>query len=71
MRRFSKVLAWIVAVVVAVPVLLAARKDQVSPYGRARQIMNLHTMEDSHTLISPPTTTWKFTFRVWMSEPSR
>jgi hypothetical protein len=54
-----------------VPVLLAARKDQVSPYGRARQIMNLHTMEDSHTLISPPTTTWKFTFRVWMSEPSR
>jgi hypothetical protein len=54
-----------------VPVLLGARKDQVSLYGQARQIMNLHTMEDSHTLISPPTTTWKFTFRVWMSEPSR
>jgi hypothetical protein len=54
-----------------VPVLLAARKDQVSPYGQARQIMNLHTMEDSHTLVSPPTTTWKLTFRVWMSEPSR
>ena len=54
-----------------VPVLLAARKTQVSPYGQARQIMNLHSMEDSHTLTSPPTTTWKFTFRVWMSEPSR
>jgi hypothetical protein len=54
-----------------VPVLLGARKDQVSPYGRPRQIMNLHTMEDSHTLVSPPTTTWKLTFRVWMSEPSR
>jgi hypothetical protein len=54
-----------------VPVLLAARKVQVSSYGPARQIMNLHTMEDSHTLTSPPTTTWKLTFRVWMSEPTR
>nr|MDQ2876689.1 hypothetical protein [Actinomycetota bacterium] len=54
-----------------VPVLLAATKAQVSSYGPARQIMNLHTMEDAHTLTSPPTTTWKLTFRVWMSEPSR
>jgi hypothetical protein len=54
-----------------VPVLLAARKAQVSSYGPAREIMNLHSMEDSHTLTSPPTTTWKLTFRVWMSEPSR
>ena len=54
-----------------VPVLLAGKKAQVSPYGPARQIMNLHSMEDSHTLTSPPTTTWKLTFRVWMSEPTR
>jgi hypothetical protein len=54
-----------------VPVLLAARKAQVSAYGPANEIMNLHTMEDSHTLTSPPTTTWKLAFRVWMSEPSR
>jgi hypothetical protein len=53
-----------------VPVLLAGKKDQVSPYGPTRQIMNLHSMEDSHTLTSPPTTTWKLTFRVWMSEPT-
>jgi hypothetical protein len=54
-----------------VPVLLAGKKAQVSAYGPARQIMNLHSMEDSHTLTSPPTTTWKLTFRVWMSEPTR
>ena len=53
-----------------VPVLLAAMKKQVSLYGPASEIMNLHSMEDSHTLTSPPTTTWKLTFRVWMSEPS-
>jgi hypothetical protein len=53
-----------------VPVLLAARRAQVSSYGQARRIMNLHTMEDSHTLTSPPTTTWKLTFHVWMTEPS-
>jgi hypothetical protein len=53
-----------------IPVLLAGKKAQVNPYGSAREIMNLHSMEDSHTLASPPTTTWKLTFRVWMSEPS-
>jgi hypothetical protein len=53
------------------PVLLAARWSQVHPFGPTREIMVLHTMEDSHTLISPPTTTWHYTFHVWMSEPSR
>ncbi|MGH3275498.1 MAG: hypothetical protein ACRDNZ_14400, partial [Streptosporangiaceae bacterium] len=53
-----------------VPVLLAATEAQLSLYGQARQIMNLHTMEDSHTLTSPPTTTWKLTFNVWMTEPT-
>jgi hypothetical protein len=53
------------------PVLLASSWRLVHPYGPTREVMVLHTMEDSHTLISPPTTTWKLTVHVWMSEPSR
>jgi hypothetical protein len=52
-----------------VPVLLGGTWRLVHPYGPTREIMVLHTMEDSHTLISPPTTTWKLTVHVWMSEP--
>ncbi|MGD0925814.1 MAG: hypothetical protein ABR926_11535 [Streptosporangiaceae bacterium] len=54
------------------PVLLGIRRRAVKRYGATpRLIMALRTTQDSHTLINPPTTTWKLTVNVWMSEPSR
>ena len=52
------------------PVLLAAKRAQLSPFGGPlRQVMNLHSASDSHTLTEPPTGTVPFTITVWMWEP--
>ncbi len=54
------------------PVLLAARRRELRPYGAApRRVMALHTTQDGHTLITPPRATWKLIVTIWMSEPSR
>jgi hypothetical protein len=54
------------------PVLLAAARSQLTPYGGpTRQVMALRSRQDEHTLTTPPRATWKLTFSVWMSEPSR
>jgi hypothetical protein len=53
------------------PVLLAAGKSQLAPYGGPmRQVMALHDAQDGHTLTTPPLHTWPLTVNVWMSEPS-
>jgi hypothetical protein len=53
------------------PVLLAAGRSQLAPYGGAmRQIMALHDAQDGHTLTTPPLHTWPLTVNIWMSEPS-
>jgi hypothetical protein len=53
------------------PVLLAARKSQLAPYGgRISQVMKLRTTQDAHTLTTAPVSTWPLALNVWMSEPS-
>ena len=54
------------------PVLLAARRRELRPYGAAaRHAMALRSTQDGHTLITPPRATWKLIVNVWMSEPPR
>ena len=54
------------------PVLIAARRRELRPYGAAaRHVMDLHSTQDGHTLVTPPRATWKLIVNVWMSEPPR
>ncbi len=53
------------------PVLLAATRKELSRFGGpSRQIMDLRTRADAHTLITPPRTTTRLSITVWMSEPA-
>ncbi|WP_204358664.1 hypothetical protein [Streptosporangium sp. 'caverna'] len=49
-----------------VPVLLAAKADQLSAYGRPVQIMALSTRQDERSLVDPPNGTWSLGVNVWM-----
>jgi hypothetical protein len=52
------------------PVLLAGTRVALASYGGpTRQIMKLRSTQDAHTLTTPPKTTDKLKFNVWMSEP--
>ena len=54
------------------PVLLAAGRSQVAPYGGAvKEILALRTRKDSHTRTFPPMRTRVLTVTVWMTQPSR
>jgi hypothetical protein len=51
------------------PVVLGAGAPDVAPYGRPRQVVNLVTRQDEHSLVTPPDGTWSMTIRVWMARP--
>ncbi|MEU6713148.1 glycosyltransferase family 39 protein [Nonomuraea sp. NPDC046802] len=50
-----------------VPVVLAAEAGQVSPYGRASQVMGLVTRQDERSLVEAPNGTWSLRINVWMA----
>ncbi|MEO3790453.1 glycosyltransferase family 39 protein [Nonomuraea sp. B10E15] len=50
-----------------VPVVLAADEGQVSPYGRATQVMGLVARQDERSLIEAPNGTWTLRMNVWMA----
>jgi hypothetical protein len=53
------------------PVLLAATRSQLDRYGGPiRQIMDLRTTWDAHTLTTAPLYLWPVSLTVWMSEPT-
>jgi hypothetical protein len=55
------------------PVLVAADSSELSPYGAiagtARQAMALATRQDEHTLVNPPSITWRLFVNVWIYQP--
>ncbi|MBO3745092.1 hypothetical protein J5X84_03360 [Streptosporangiaceae bacterium NEAU-GS5] len=52
------------------PILLAAERAQVAPYGPAAQVLRLRTRQDERSLTSPPDGTWSLSTDVWMAEPA-
>ncbi|MEV4008213.1 hypothetical protein [Actinomadura sp. NPDC049753] len=52
------------------PVIMAARPEQVAPYGAARRVLHLVTRQDGRTLTGPPGGTWGLTMEVWAAEPA-
>ncbi|MDX6744631.1 hypothetical protein [Actinocorallia sp. A-T 12471] len=52
-------------------VVLGANAPDVSPYGEARQVVDLRTRQDGHALESRPRSTWSLTITVWMAEIAR
>jgi hypothetical protein len=50
------------------PVLLAENKDELP--GTPRQVVDLLTTQEAHSLTAPPTRTWLIHYTVWMSTPS-
>ncbi|MFC4586509.1 hypothetical protein ACFO8L_10520 [Sphaerisporangium corydalis] len=52
-----------------VPVLLAARRDQLTPYGAPTQVVALRTRQDERSLVDPPDGTWSLGIDVWMTVP--
>ncbi|SNS46745.1 hypothetical protein [Actinomadura mexicana] len=53
------------------PVVMAARPEQVAPYGTPRHVLHLVTRQDGRTLTGPPGGTWGLTMDVWTAEPAR
>ncbi|RCG27903.1 hypothetical protein DQ384_25635 [Sphaerisporangium album] len=51
------------------PVLLAADRRQLAPYGTAEQVVSLRTRQDERSLVSPPDGTWSLNATVWMTTP--
>ena len=52
------------------PVLLASSRSNLERYGGPiREVMDLRTTWDAHTLTTPPLYPWPLTVTVWMSEP--
>jgi hypothetical protein len=51
------------------PVLLGSAQAQVAAFGASREVVNLATRQDAHTLTRPPTATWPIRYTIWMSEP--
>jgi hypothetical protein len=52
------------------PVLLAAGRSQVVPYGPAREVLALRTREDARLRTAPPMITKPRPIAVWMTEPA-
>ncbi|RFS86398.1 hypothetical protein D0T12_07345 [Actinomadura spongiicola] len=53
------------------PVIMAARAEQVAPYGTPRRVLSLRTRQDGRTLTGPPGGTWGLSMEVWIAEPPR
>ncbi|NDU75405.1 hypothetical protein GWI34_22670 [Actinomadura sp. DSM 109109] len=53
------------------PVIMAAKPEQVAPYGTPRRVLHLVTRQDGRTLTGPPGGTWGLTMDVWTAEPAR
>ena len=51
------------------PVVMAAKAEQVAPYGRPVRILRLDTRQDGRTLAEPPGGTWGLSMEVWIAEP--
>ena len=52
------------------PILLAGNESGLASYGGTpREVVNLLTTQEAHTLTSPPTRTWFIHYTVWMSQP--
>ncbi|TDC45560.1 hypothetical protein E1281_30040 [Actinomadura sp. KC345] len=51
------------------PVIMAAKADQVAPYGRPTRILRVDTRQDGRTLTEPPGGTWGLSMEVWVAEP--
>jgi hypothetical protein len=52
------------------PVLMGSAPSQLARYGGpSRLAMSLRTTTDASTLVTPPETTWAFTWYIWVSEP--
>ncbi len=53
------------------PVLLAQQAAELDPYGgMPREVVNLLTTQEAHSLTTPPTRTWLIHYTVWMSTPA-
>ncbi|TDB94535.1 hypothetical protein E1266_16400 [Actinomadura sp. 7K534] len=53
------------------PVIMAAKPEQVAPYGPPSRILRLDTRQDGRTLTEPPGGTWGLAMEVWIAEPGR
>ncbi|MFI0367198.1 hypothetical protein ACH35V_04920 [Actinomadura sp. 1N219] len=53
------------------PVIMAAKADQVAPYGTPKRVLYLKTRQDGRTLAHPPGGTWGLAVEVWIAEPGR
>ncbi|WP_433464464.1 hypothetical protein [Spirillospora sp. CA-128828] len=53
------------------PVIMAAKREQVAPYGTPRRVLHLQTRQDGRTLDGPPGGTWGLAADVWIAEPPR
>ena len=51
------------------PVVMAAKAEQVAPYGRPSRILRVDTRQDGRTLTEPPGGTWGLSMEVWVAEP--
>lgn len=54
-----------------VPVLLAAERGQLTPYGTAVLALSLRTRQDERSLVTPPDGTWTLAVDVWRTVPGR
>ncbi|MFA1539703.1 hypothetical protein [Actinomadura monticuli] len=52
------------------PVIMAAKREQVAPYGAPERVLYVRTRQDGRTLTKPPGGTWGLSMEVWIAEPS-
>ncbi|NVI91222.1 hypothetical protein HUX53_29075 [Actinomadura sp. BRA 177] len=52
------------------PVIMAAKREQVAPYGTPEHVLHVRTRQDGRTLSKPPGGTWGLVMDVWLAEPS-
>ncbi|MFA1551622.1 hypothetical protein [Actinomadura chokoriensis] len=52
------------------PVIMAAKREQVAPYGTPERVLYVRTRQDGRTLPEPPGGTWGLTMEVWIAAPS-
>lgn len=52
------------------PVIMAAKREQVAPYGTPERVLHVRTRQDGRTLTKPPGGTWGLSMEVWIAEPS-
>ncbi|NEA29220.1 hypothetical protein G3I70_42960, partial [Actinomadura bangladeshensis] len=52
------------------PVIMAAKREQVAPYGTPEHVLHVRTRQDGRTLTKPPGGTWGLTMDVWIAAPS-